>query len=80
MTHLSKSIYCFGFYLYFTYVDENDKSNFIIAEKIEFSQEVKGIIGREVKFCHPPKVFTWYWELWTNLEQEQRCGGVLDKF
>jgi len=38
-----------------TYVDENDKVIFYNRGKDRVFPRSKGIIGREVKFCHPPK-------------------------
>jgi PAS domain S-box-containing protein len=38
-----------------TYVDENDKVIFYNRGKDRVFSRSKGIIGREVKFCHPPK-------------------------
>ena len=38
-----------------TYVDENDKVIFYNRGKNRVFSRSKGIIGREVKFCHPPK-------------------------
>ncbi len=38
-----------------TYVDENDKVAFYNRGEDRVFPRSKGIIGREVKFCHPPK-------------------------
>ena len=38
-----------------TYVDENDKVIFYNRGKDRVFPRSKGIIGREVRFCHPPK-------------------------
>ncbi len=38
-----------------TYVDENDKVIFYNRGEDRVFKRSKGIIGREVKFCHPPK-------------------------
>lgn len=38
-----------------TYVDENDKVIFYNRGEDRVFSRSKGIIGREVKFCHPPK-------------------------
>ncbi|MCW8966966.1 MAG: PAS domain-containing protein, partial [Flavobacteriales bacterium] len=38
-----------------TYVDENDKVIFYNRGEDRVFPRSKGIIGREVKFCHPPK-------------------------
>ncbi|MGV6845128.1 MAG: DUF438 domain-containing protein [Lutibacter sp.] len=38
-----------------TYVDENDKVIFYNRGEERVFQRSKGIIGREVKYCHPPK-------------------------
>jgi DUF438 domain-containing protein len=38
-----------------TYVDENDKVIFYNRGDKRVFPRSKGIIGREVKFCHPPK-------------------------
>ena len=38
-----------------TYVDENDKVIFYNRGEIRVFPRSKGIIGREVRFCHPPK-------------------------
>ncbi|MCT4630651.1 PAS domain-containing protein, partial [Winogradskyella sp.] len=38
-----------------TYVDENDKVIFYNRGEDRVFARSKGIIGREVRFCHPPK-------------------------
>ena len=38
-----------------TYVDENDKVIFYNRGEERVFPRSAGIIGREVKFCHPPK-------------------------
>jgi len=38
-----------------TYVDENDRVMFYNRGKERVFPRSKGIIGREVRYCHPPK-------------------------
>lgn len=57
-----------------TYVDENDKVIFYNRGEERLFPRTPGIIGREVKFCHPPK------SVGTVLKilEEFRCGNRND--